>query len=140
MTTALLTALVLATPNFPAEVSRLTGGPQPSCAVCHVGPTQRGTVTTPLGKALRDRGLVANDVPSLEAAVSSLGQTDSDGDGVGDLEELKAGEDPNVAGVKAPPEPSYGCAAAPWSGLGLWAVWVVMAAHGRRGRRSGPPV
>ncbi len=89
-----------ATPTFPRAVARHLGSETtPTCATCHDGPTRKGTVTTPVGAALRARGLVAHDETSLVKALdtSRADKQDSDGDGVIDVEELRAGESPNVA-------------------------------------------
>jgi MYXO-CTERM domain-containing protein len=92
-----------ASSNFPSEISSHLGGdtPVPSCTVCHASNAGGfGTVTKAHGIALMDAGLVAGDVASLHAALDALERngTDSDGGGVGDVDELKAGTDPNVAG------------------------------------------
>lgn len=123
MTWALL-SLVLATPNFPAELQRVSGAPSaPACTVCHRGTPALGTVQTPFGVAMRGGGLVADKVPSLEGAWTQLGDHDSDGDGVTDKQELAQGQDPNGDSF------AYGCTGAPstgevGSGLGLlWGAW-----------------
>jgi MYXO-CTERM domain-containing protein len=69
---------------------------------------------------------------ALEAA-----GTDSDGDGTGDIDELRAGEDPNAAGVSNDgPTPSYGfgCAAAPAASplVGALAAFGLLALRRRR--------
>jgi hypothetical protein len=115
-----LLTVVLSTSGFPAEVSMATGGPTPACSLCHTGPTMRGTVTTPFGRALFAKGLVAYDGASLRAALMGLGSADSDGDGAADVDELKMGGDPNVSS-RSPmttPTPQYGCNAV-GGGLGF---------------------
>lgn len=126
MTLTVSLMLVLATPTFPQQLSTLSGGPVPDCAVCHQGGvTGRGTVTTAFGAALRERGLAAGDEASLSSAWASLEGVDSDGDGASDRDELTAGTDPNAGGTSAPlPVPEYGCtstASAPL--LGLLLAW-----------------
>ncbi|MBX7117054.1 MAG: thrombospondin type 3 repeat-containing protein [Myxococcaceae bacterium] len=120
--TLTLLSLVLATPNFPAELQRLANADVlPDCAVCHQGTPAAGTVVTPFGTAMREAGLKANDVASLEAAWAQLEEHDSDGDGVSDKQALAEGENPNGKGF------SYGCASAPWAGwfFGLpWLLWL----------------
>lgn len=117
----------------------------PACTLCHQGTPQVGSVVTPFGKSMLARGLEYYNEPSLHKALTTLGtdKVDSDGDGTQDIEELKAGRDPNVSDAPSEngespvvepvvPEPSYGCTAAPggsWVALlGLWGL--------RRGRRQ----
>lgn len=132
--------------GFPAVMkNHLSLAQPPACAVCHTnGITGMGTVNTPLGSALRAAGLEAGDEAALSAALDALQSagTDSDGDGTGDVAELMAGRNPNVAdgsttdggtpvtdggisGGTIPP-PKFGCGAnaAPGAGwlLGLGAL------------------
>jgi hypothetical protein len=129
-----------ATPNFPGVMSSELGlSSTPSCAVCHQGNPSVGTVTTPFGASLRARGLVFYDVASLRTSLGALNteRVDSDGDGTPDTEELKADRDPNRSdavggpgeepgGEDLPPEPFYGCAAAPGAPVGvlLGGLWL----------------
>ncbi|MBF5046234.1 MULTISPECIES: thrombospondin type 3 repeat-containing protein [Myxococcaceae] len=110
-----------ATQNFPGAIRRELGlSYTPDCSLCHVGAQRVGTVKTPFGTSMRARGLVFYDESSLRTALSALRaeRTDSDGDGVGDIDELIAGTDPNHApgatsgGEEPPPPPTYGCSAA----------------------------
>ncbi len=103
----LLTALTvfsssssLASSNFPGEVATLLGGDTrpPPCTACHQSNAGGfGTVTTPHGVALMDAGLMAGNLASLRVALNTLRDdgTDSDGGGVGDVDELVAGSNPN---------------------------------------------
>lgn len=123
----------LASSNFPGEMSSHLGGdtPVPSCTVCHASNAGGfGTVTKSHGISLMDAGLVAGDVASLTAALDTLAAdaTDSDGGGVADVDELKAGTDPNVSdddggdggGDGGGDTLQYGfCAAGPDQGSGL---------------------
>jgi hypothetical protein len=93
-------------------------GPGPGCRLCHRDDTGGlKTATQPFARSLMQAGLSAANVPSLTAALDTLEteSTDSDRDGVPDVAELQAGEDPNVAtGVVAPggdevPLPRTGC-------------------------------
>ncbi|NUQ73084.1 MAG: hypothetical protein HUU21_05970 [Polyangiaceae bacterium] len=115
-----------ATPTFPPRIAAELGLPNPpACSLCHEGATQKGTVITPFGASMRSRGLVAYDEGSLTNALLALeGEgTDSDGDGVGDIEELLQGADPNEVegaggGGDAAIVPEYGCSAGTRGGSG----------------------
>lgn len=115
-TFALATA-ALATGNFPSAIENdLSLDYQPPCSVCHAGgKTGSGTVTTPFGKSLRERGLVADDENSLSTALGRMmdDAVDSDGDGATDIDELVADTDPNGSGAGSLGENSaqYGCGA-----------------------------
>ena len=84
------------------------------CSVCHIkGNVGSATPITPFALSLRARGLTGNN-QSLSSALSKLESdgVDSDGDGVSDVEELKAGTDPNSsanASIVNDQDPGYGC-------------------------------
>ncbi len=129
-------APAFATDTFPATIQTkygLADLPPELCALCHTnGITGSGTVNTPIGRALRMRGLTANNAASLNAALDALAAdaVDSDNDGVTDVAELMAGTSPNVANammgggagggtggggggsVIVIPPPKFGCGAA----------------------------
>jgi len=111
--TLLAGGLAHASSIFPTEVhAHLALSYTPDCVLCHNTPSGGfGTVTTPFGMSMRNRGLVAQSIPSLDTALDALTaeKTDSDHDGVPDIDELKAGTNPNVAGGGAVTPPSYGC-------------------------------
>ncbi len=148
----LTSGLAFATPNFPAAVQSAEGTPSlPPCALCHFnGVTGAGTVTTPIGKSLKARGMVGSDAAALGTALARLGAdgVDSDGDGVTDIAELKAGTDPNVpnanpdGGVSGssgtvailPPPPVYGCAGVPDGPLAGLALGLALPGFRRRAR------
>ena len=98
-----IAAPAFATDTFPATIQTkygLSDLPPELCALCHTnGITGSGTVNTPIGRALRMRGLTANNAASLNAALDALATdaVDSDNDGVTDVAELMAGTSPNVA-------------------------------------------
>ena len=98
---------------YPPEVrSHLSLSYTPACTLCHQSESGGfGTVTTPFGKSMMARGLVAQNIASLDTALDALAaeHTDSDHDGVPDIDELKAQTDPNVAGGGSVTPPSYGC-------------------------------
>jgi hypothetical protein len=132
MLTLLGTSPALATPSFPGAIQRVLGASQaPACAVCHAGgQTGVGTVTTPFGQAMRARGLMPGDESSLQTALTRMeaDKVDSNGNGVTDVDELRAGSDPNADASH--PQVTYGCAVAAvraswgWPLLLLGLVWL----------------
>ena len=124
---------------FPPEIrAHLSLSYTPACTLCHNTPSGGfGTVTTPFGQSMRARGLVAQNLGSLDTALDALAaeHTDSDGDGVGDIDELKAGSDPNVAGGGSATPPTYGCfdvsgqPASPLALLPLALAWLLVRAR-----------
>ncbi len=141
---ALASTSAAASSSFPSETKthmQLTS--TPGCTACHSsGAGGFGTVTQPMGKTLQANGLIASDIATLDAALDTIesADTDSDGDGVGDIAELRAGTDPNIAGGgDSAPALGYGfgCASvgAPQAGLyGL--VAVALLRQRRRSARS----
>lgn len=101
-----------ASPIYPGIVAETVNAKaSPPCTTCHVTPTGGlGTATKPFAAYLRSRGLVADDETSLRTALAAAaGEAhDSDDDGVSDIDELRAGTDPNSAAADLPP-PQYGC-------------------------------
>jgi len=113
---ALLPAVAQARPDFPPEIAgHLSATVAPACSVCHLEGKIGGiTVVTPFAMSLRGHGFTgASD--TLLAALDQMAAdgTDTDGDGVSDVDELRAGTDPNspVPGA-ATADPTYGCAVA----------------------------
>ena len=129
-----------ATPSFPSTIRAVESlSYVPDCSLCHRGTPAVGTVTTPFGISMRQRGLRMYDDPSLRAALAAMEaeRVDSDGDGVADIDELRAGTNPNVGtladGGAAPsttdfPEPSYGVGCATGAGSAQSAALVALAA------------
>ncbi len=118
-----------ATPNFPPAIQQqLSLAAEPHCAICHSDGDKGGlgTVNTPFGRNMRQRGLVHFDTNALKNALDQMkvGHVNSAGDCLDDVDELKAGRDPNVpdptcpdggGGMITPTEsdgPLYGCGVA----------------------------
>lgn len=125
---------------FPSSIDgHLTLGYAPQCTLCHRDLNGgSGTVVQPFGEKMRERGLVSGNVPSLDNALDALeGEgSDVDGDGVGDIQELRDGTNPNPQGLDEPPE--YGClgSVAPtrsvWPGATLAAAALALLVRRRR--------
>ena len=130
----------LASNSFPTAIDgHLSLGYEPVCTLCHqtlLGGS--GTVVQPFGQKMRSRGLVANNLPSLNNALDALDAegSDVDEDGIGDIQELRDGTDPNVGGSASGPE--YGCIGnvAPvrsaWAGAALMLAALSLIAARRR--------
>jgi hypothetical protein len=105
-----------ASPNFPAEVQKEWALPTvPDCIVCHQNDLGGvGTATKPFARSLEREGLVEEDIGSLDMALAALKaqNTDSDGDGIPDIDELQMGTDPNdgPGAFDQYPIPMTGCA------------------------------
>jgi hypothetical protein len=130
----ILTALPLsASPSYPQALeAELELSCAPACTLCH--DTMEGgslTANRPVGIALRRLRLASGDPQQLLQVIAQLESngTDSDGDGTGDVAELRAGGNPNdpdnaPLGCYTPPpaEEEGGCAVAagaPSGGLPL---------------------
>ena len=94
------------------DLAQEEGVNAPPCTICHLNNQgEKGTVVKPFGIWMYDHGLRG------DATKEELGDlldeneqkaVDSDGDGVGDIDEIRDGEDPSVAGATLEP-PQYGC-------------------------------
>lgn len=90
----------------------------PACTLCHSAPSGgSGTATKPFVLAMFDANFVVSDKNSVGPALDALESdgSDVDGDGVGDVQELRDGTDPNVADAVATSS-SSGSSGAPQSG------------------------
>jgi len=89
-----------ATAIFPGAIQTdLSLGYTPPCTICHQTDTGgTGTVVQLFGKAMKQNGLLDADTTSLQSALTALeaAGTDSDCDGVPDVQQLKDGRDPNT--------------------------------------------
>ncbi len=139
----IVTAPALASATFPPEMkSKLSLAVIPECTVCHTSLIGGlGTVTKPFGQAMMRAGLTAANTAAVKPAADKLvmDMTDSDGDGVGDIDELKAGTDPNVGGTKPNPTgPTFGCGgtAAPFGVLPAAFIALLGLARARRTRQA----
>jgi hypothetical protein len=147
MLAVLAPSTAIASRRFPQQIATDLGlSYQPACSLCHSkGNTGPGTVATPVGLSLMARGLQSGGRASVSASLSALDhdRTDSDGDGIADVDELRNGTDPNSpepASVAGRLDPAYGCGGGQRDGRrGTGPVSVMMAACAgwtRRRRRS----
>jgi hypothetical protein len=111
---SVLAAPAAASPGVPAEIAAHLGAPTPPCTICHQGTPGLGTATTAFATALKARGLVPGNLASLDTALDALAAEghDSNGNGISDIDELKAGNDPNALTGGSTVTPTYGCVGA----------------------------
>lgn len=106
-----------ASESYPEAIDRALGTPcPPACITCHTRPSGGElTANTLVGISMRRAGLKCCDTSLLFDVLATLeaNGTDSDTDGTPDIEELRAGTDPNAPEGKlecyVPPE-DEGCA------------------------------
>jgi hypothetical protein len=101
----------LASGGYPGVVAGKLGVAAPACTLCHDNPSGgAGTATRPFAVTMKSKydltGGEADDV--LEKALDA-NKDDSDTDGTSDVDELKAGSDPNQAGGGNVVPAKYGC-------------------------------
>ena len=118
-----------ATPSYPGDVQTHLGlGYTPPCTLCHTGAPMTGSATSAFALAMKGKGLVPLNDPTVDTALNALeaAKIDSDCDGILDVEQIKAGRDPSTgvyidgSGKTAPAD--KGCASASsggGSGTGL---------------------
>lgn len=142
---SLVTGSASASSDYPSSLQSalgLSAGPPP-CTLCHrTNSGGSGTAGTPFATAMRNAGLTGGgDTASLIRALDTLtaASTDSDGDGVPDVSELRAGTDPNASlapQLTPTVPPRYGCgASAVPETLVLGALIAALAPVWRRRRR-----
>lgn len=134
----------LAVPEYPRQIQRdLSLSYEPPCRICHIhNTTGSGTIQTGFGVAMLARGLDGESRSSLDQALAQMkaDKVDTDGDGISDVDEWRAGTDPNspapnamLAGDDAPQQ---GCAfGGARSALSAWPLLAIVAFVLRR-RRS----
>lgn len=135
------TSPVHALQDYADEIQRVLELPdKPSCLFCHAR-NDRGLATDTLfNRALKSRGFSRRlGLPSLRSAITSLDDmnTDSDRDGVGDIDELRAGANPNDntdAGLPPPDCSVANTSRGRW--ISLWLPWLcVIALLSQRAKR-----
>lgn len=130
-----------ATPEYPGVIrSTYSVKLTQDCSLCHRNGQQvSSAVTTPFALTMKARGLVKYSVPSLRAALSRVEDagTDSDFDGVGDIDELRAETDPNLGpdGNPGLSPPRYGCGASVVPAM-MSALALLVLARVRSSRRA----
>lgn len=141
-TAALLSGAAHARPEFPPDIAQhVSATVVPACSVCHLeGKTGGITVVTPFALALRAHGF-GDTSRSLNDALNQMAAdaTDTDGDGASDVDELRAGTDPNspVPGA-ATADPSYGCGVGSRPCRAGWATPALLVALTVLRRRARP--
>ena len=114
----LSTATAAASPKFSDRLADTLDLPcPPTCLLCHTeAKGGAATANTKFGITLRRAGLECCSISEFDDIIDELAdaETDSDGDGIPDIEELRDGTDPNkkskTAEIDCAPQPvSDGC-------------------------------
>jgi MYXO-CTERM domain-containing protein len=146
-----------ASPDFPFTVQEHLGLTyEPPCTICHTTDAGgSGTATKPFALAMKERGISAANTPAVAPALDKMvaDEIDSDCNDVTDVDQLKAGQDPNTnlfidgSGKSATESKgcdtatiAYGCGAhaqiaadpAPWEGAAAVAALLGLALARRR--------
>lgn len=133
-------------PTFPAEIqSHLGLSYTPPCTFCHATASGGGAIVTVFGQSMLKAGLTP-DISTLDPALDTLkaNQTDSDGNGVPDIQQIEEGLDPSTGHVSGPAE-RYGCGAHIATGkvrsravvIGAWVVLGLVVIARRQPRFRG---
>jgi hypothetical protein len=139
MILAWFASAAFALPSYPGIVRDDVGMDcTPPCVLCHDSPMGGiGTVNSPFGAAMRDRGLTFEDPATVTAALDAMAAdaVDSDDDGVPDVDELAEGGDPNGGeAFCASPGPYYGCLSHAPFPAGVFALGLAVGAQVGRAR------
>jgi len=140
-------AVAAASPIFPdaikADLSLTYDLGTTHCIICHANNNGgMGTVVQPFGLNMKGANLAEENTDSLKKALDALeaAHTDSDCNGVPDIEQLKGGQDPNTgeyidgSGKTAMPSPgcggtvAFGCGAQLSRVAGSWQGALALAA------------
>ena len=133
-----------ASPQYPtAIVEHLNIFYSPACGLCHVeGKTGPGTAEMPFARSARAHGLEGGNVGLVAVALDAMMRdgTDSDRDGVSDIQELLAGTDPNLAGaqsIEVRADPASGCSSAGGGGCS-WLALLFALRKAKPSRKRNP--
>ncbi len=127
--------LALARPSFPDEIQQHLNAPcVPQCNLCHDSTSGGGPTDQPFALSLVQYGEMEGR-EGLDNSLDLLKQDgiDSDHDGVGDIDEISRGTDPNYAGDALLCQPDVGCGAhvvRETKKEGLDATWILAAVLG----------